>query len=78
MLGAAAHCDGPITGPDLVPRPRHTHAPRSGLTIARGTYAEMHRALLHSVLHEAGSIRRAAQELAVPRTTLANWLRGQP
>ena len=75
LLRAAADTDGPITGTDLVPLARRS-ASVGLVAIPRGTYAEMHRALLGEVLREAGSIRRAAQQLAVPRSTLANWLRG--
>jgi len=76
LLRAAAECDGPITGADLVPRARRSFT--SGLVaVPRGTYAEMQRHLLSEVLRETGSIRRAAQQLAVPRSTLAHWLRGQ-
>lgn len=75
LLRAAAHCDGPITGVDLVPRPRRA---RPGVLVPRGTYAEMHRALLQEVVREAGSIRNAARELVIPRSTLAHWLRPPP
>jgi len=76
LLRAAAECDGPITGADLVPRSRRSFT--TGLVaVPRGTYAEMQRHLLSEVLRETGSIRRAAQQLAVPRSTLAHWLRVQ-
>ena len=74
LLRAAAESDGPITGPDLVPRP--LRGVPGLIAVPKGTYLEMHGALLREVLREAGSIRRAAQQLAVPRSTLANWLRG--
>ena len=80
LMRAAALHDGPI-GPDELlgaagPAPA---SPGDGsLEIPRGTYDEMHRALLRRVLAEAGSIRRAAAQLAVPRSTLGAWLREAP
>ena len=44
----------------------------------RGTYAAMHRTLLELVVREAGSIRKAAARLAVPRSTLCAWLKADP
>jgi transcriptional regulator of acetoin/glycerol metabolism len=67
-----------LTAADLIPGPGPGGPPSSGPAIAvpRGTYAEMHRALLHQVVDEAGSIRKAARQLEVPRSTLAAWLSG--
>ncbi len=79
LLRAAAAGDGPLTATDLVPPPRHhghdrqdSHA--AAIAVPRGTWAQMHRALLNQVVDEAGSIRKAAAQLAVPRSTLAHWL----
>ncbi len=77
LLRAAAAADGPLTATDLVPRPTRAAA-GPAIAVPRGTYAQMHRALLHHVVDEAGSIRKAARELAVPRSTLASWLADSP
>ena len=76
LLRAAAAADGPLTAADLVPAARAAAPP--AIAVPRGTYAEMHRALLHRVVDEAGSIRKAALQLAVPRSTLAAWLHAAP
>ena len=77
MRAAAVH-DGPI-GPTELLDADGTASPtgiaNEVLEIPRGTYDEMHRALLQQVLQEAGSIRRAAAQLAVPRSTLGAWLK---
>ena len=76
LTRAAARHEGPIGARELLPEP--PPPPPSGddaLTIPRGTYDEKHRALLLHVLRDAGSIRRAAQVLDVPRSTLSAWLR---
>jgi len=74
LLRAAAGSDGPLTAADLVPTATATTNANAAIAVPRGTYAEMHRALLHQVVGEAGSIRKAARQLAVPRSTLAAWL----
>ena len=76
LLRAAAAVDGPLTAADLLPAARAPDPP--AIAVPRGTWAEMHRALLHRVVAEAGSIRKAALELAVPRSTLAAWLHAAP
>ena len=76
LLRAAAGSDGPLTAADLVPTATATTNANAAIAVPRGTYAEMHRALLHQVVGEAGSIRKAARQLAVPRSTLAAWLSG--
>ncbi|MBK9757171.1 MAG: sigma 54-dependent Fis family transcriptional regulator [Nannocystis sp.] len=76
LLRAAATADGPLTAADLVPTARAAAPP--AIAVPRGTYAEMHRALLHRVVDDAGSIRKAALQLAIPRSTLAAWLHGAP
>ncbi|MFY0531255.1 hypothetical protein [Nannocystis pusilla] len=43
----------------------------------RGTYAAMHRRMLELVVREAGSIRKAAAQLDVPRSTLCAWLKDE-
>ncbi len=76
LLRAAAGGDGPLTATDLIPpaRARRDGVATSAFAVPRGTWAQMHRALLHQVVDEAGSIRKAAARLAVPRSTLAHWL----
>ena len=78
VLRAAAACDGPLTALDLVPPARAGSGRASddppAIAVPRGTWAQMHRALLHQVVDEAGSIRKAAAQLAIPRSTLAHWL----
>jgi len=76
LLRAAAAVDGPLTATDLLPAAR-TPAPPA-IAVPRGTWAEMNRALLDRVVAEAGSIRKAAVALAVPRSTLAAWLHVAP
>jgi transcriptional regulator with PAS, ATPase and Fis domain len=80
LLRAAAVHDGPIGPGELFPadvRPPSGPAPTAGdaLAIPRGTYATMHRHLLEQVVREAGSIRKAAAQLDVPRSTLCTWLK---
>jgi DNA-binding NtrC family response regulator len=43
--------------------------------VPRGDYASMQHSMLRQVVAEAGSIRRAARVLGVPRSTLGAWLR---
>ena len=78
VLRASANCDGPLTATDLIPPARAGSGRASddppAIAVPRGTWAQMHRALLHQVVDEAGSIRKAAAQLAVPRSTLAHWL----
>jgi DNA-binding NtrC family response regulator len=78
VLRAARACDGPLTAIDLIPPPRAGCGRASddppAIAVPRGTWAQMHRALLHQVVDEAGSIRKAAAQLAIPRSTLAHWL----
>lgn len=45
------------------------------LIIPRGDYDAMNREMLEQVVQAEGSIRRAAQALRVPRSTLGAWLR---
>jgi len=73
LLRAAAAGDGPLTATDLVPLARRSTV-AAAIAVPRGTWAQMHRALLNQVVDEAGSIRKAAAQLAVPRSTLAHWL----
>ena len=78
LMRAAAVHDGPIGPAELLDAdatPSPTGIAAEVLEIPRGTYDEMHRALLQQVLQEAGSIRRAAAQLAVPRSTLGAWLK---
>jgi DNA-binding NtrC family response regulator len=74
---AAALTDGPIGPRDLLPRGPQRHVEL--IAIPRGDYAAMKGALLDRVIAEEGSIRRAAQALGVPRSTLGSWLKkGRP
>jgi transcriptional regulator with PAS, ATPase and Fis domain len=78
LMRAAAVHDGPIGPAELLDTDATvgpTVIAAEVLEIPRGTYDEMHRALLQQVLQEAGSIRRAAAQLAVPRSTLGAWLK---
>jgi DNA-binding NtrC family response regulator len=74
LLRAAAIADGPLTAADLLPAPRLVAATGPAIAVPRGTYAQMHRALLDQIVDEAGSIRKAALQLGIPRSTLAHWL----
>jgi DNA-binding NtrC family response regulator len=78
VLRAAALSDGPISAAQLLP-PSEPPRPRGeSITIPRGSYADMHTALLRHVIVEEGSIRRAARVLGVPRSTLSAWVRKVP
>ena len=44
------------------------------LTIRRGTWHEMRRAILLHELAQHGSVRAAAKVLNVPRSTLGVWI----
>lgn len=48
---------------------------RARYTVERDTWAVMTGALLAQVLEEAGSIRKAAKHLSVPRATLGAWVK---
>jgi DNA-binding NtrC family response regulator len=74
---AAARSDGPIGARELLPGARFDAEPEPEPVIAipRGDYRSMNRALLHRVVAEEGSIRKAARVLKVPRSTLGNWLK---
>jgi DNA-binding NtrC family response regulator len=74
LTRAAALHDGPIGPRELLPDGPPV-APDDLLAIPRGTYAEMNRSLLQQVVREAGSLRKAAARLAVPRSTLSQWLK---
>ncbi|MCA9716090.1 MAG: sigma-54-dependent Fis family transcriptional regulator, partial [Myxococcales bacterium] len=77
LLRAAALTDGPICKRALLPR--RATGPVNGdantITIPRGTFTEMKRALIRHYLAEHGSIRKAARVLGVPRSTLGAWLK---
>lgn len=47
---------------------------RDRYTIERDTWAVMSAALLAAVLEDCGSIRKAAAQLSVPRSTLGAWV----
>ncbi|MCA9694790.1 MAG: sigma-54-dependent Fis family transcriptional regulator, partial [Myxococcales bacterium] len=79
LFRAAALSDEPITPSRLLAR---TVAPHSAgeplaetITIPRGSYAAMKRALIRRYLTEKGSIRKAARALEVPRSTFGAWLK---
>ena len=76
ILRAAVLGDGVITGAVLVPRAAHQVQEPDGITVPRGDYASMKRALLRRLVEEHGSIRKAAVAIGVPRSTLGAWLRG--
>lgn len=79
VLRAAALNDGLVDGDVLLaePAPAPSSAPGACdvIVVPRGTYREMQAHLLRHVVAEHGSIRRAAAALAVPRSTLAEWLK---
>ncbi len=77
LLRAAVAQDGPITAADLLPPAATGAAPcsRESLAVPRGTYAQMTHSLLDQVIREAGSIRKAARVLGIPRSTLGAWVR---
>jgi DNA-binding NtrC family response regulator len=81
-LTRAAVLQPAAIGPhDLVPKSDRTMTSTAkscddaAFRIPRGDYATMRRALLDAAVDEAGSVRRAAQVLKVPRSTLGAWLR---
>lgn len=45
------------------------------IQLPRGSFATMKQALLRQILAEAGSVRKAALRLQVPKSTLADWLK---
>ncbi len=76
VLRAGALADGPIEPEALLPTPKRSEEPLGDtVSLPRGDYASMHRALLERIVAEQGSIRRAATVLRVPRSTLGSWLR---
>jgi len=82
LLRAAVAGDGPISAAALVPEAPgqgrlDTPDPRR-ISVRRGTYAQMTHALLAQVIREAGSIRKAAKILEIPRSTLGAWVRRGP
>jgi DNA-binding NtrC family response regulator len=74
LTRAAALHDGPLGPAELLPAD-HPAPAGDVLAVPRGTYAEMNRSLLQQVVREAGSLRKAAARLAVPRSTLSQWLK---
>ena len=75
VLRAAALSEGPVGVAALLPE-RKTPCRRGDLiAIPRGSYAIMQAALVQTVVAEEGSIRRAAEILDVPRSTLSAWMR---
>jgi DNA-binding NtrC family response regulator len=82
VLRAAVHGDGRVTAETLCQRGPWSvmAAPGAGpgggptVTVPRGDFASMKRALLQQVVAEMGSIREAASLLDIPRSTLGNWL----
>ncbi|HFE43958.1 MAG TPA: FHA domain-containing protein [Nannocystis exedens] len=77
LLRAAVTQDGPISAADLLPPVAAGAAmcSRESLAVPRGTYAQMTHSLLDQVIREAGSIRKAARVLGIPRSTLGAWMR---
>jgi transcriptional regulator with PAS, ATPase and Fis domain len=77
VLRAGALADGPIEPSALVPAAPAPPEPKlpSHVAVPRGDYESMHRALIERIVEEQGSVRRAAQVLRVPRSTLGHWLR---
>src|SRR5690606_1061265 len=75
VMRAAALSDGPISATELLPPDEPPRPTGNTITIPRGTWSNMHAALLQQVVTDEGSIRRAAQALDVPRSTLSAWLR---
>ena len=77
VLRAAVLADGPIRARDLLPAPPRPPPPVPGaVVIPRADYHTMNRRLLEQVVHAEGSIRRAAEALKIPRSTLGAWLKG--
>lgn len=74
---AAALCSGEIRPDDLFPRPMPIvdAADSQRVTIPRGSYCSMRRAMLQAVLAREGSVRKTAQVLKVARSTVSDWLR---
>jgi DNA-binding NtrC family response regulator len=77
VLRAGALHDGPIEAEHLLPTAsaRVPHTSGLDIEIPRGDWTSMERALLQRLVHEHGSIRKAALALGVPRSTLGAWLR---
>jgi len=76
VLRAAVLADGQIQACDLLPSVRApTTAPGETIVIPRGDYDSMKRHMLEQVVAAEGSIRRAAECLSVPRSTLGTWLK---
>ncbi len=78
VMRASALCEGPIMPGDLLPA-SDSVGPQTNdrISIPRGDYASMTWALIHHVVSEEGSIRRAARVLGLPRSTLGSWVRQQ-
>jgi DNA-binding NtrC family response regulator len=77
VMRAAALCEGPIAPEDLLPTGDSVMVRNDLITVPRGDYASMTTALIHHVVAEEGSIRRAARVLGLPRSTLGSWVRQQ-
>jgi DNA-binding NtrC family response regulator len=77
VMRAAALTEGPIAPEDLLPSTETMAARNDVISIPRGDYASMTSALIHCVVAEEGSIRRAARVLGLPRSTLGSWVRHQ-
>jgi two-component system NtrC family response regulator len=73
VLRAGAGSRGPVTSDVLLDA--GTANGGDTIVIPRGDYRSMHRALLRAAVAQAGSIRKAALALAVPKSTLHAWLK---
>ncbi len=78
---AVVLCEGhTITATELLPgeeeAPVTSHALERAntITVQRGTFRQMRREMLRTIVAEQGSLRKAARQLNVPRSTLAGWL----
>ena len=76
VLRAAVLSDGEIRPEDLLPPDCDAlRCPARAVVVPRADYVTMHRALLEQVVQAEGSIRRAAESLGIPRSTLGAWLK---
>jgi hypothetical protein len=59
------------------PPPRETKPPtmRDEYTVKFGSWDRMAADLLSQVIHDAGSLRRAAKAIGLPRSTVGRWVK---
>jgi hypothetical protein len=65
-----------MAGSDYDPKGPRLPGMRGEYTVQFGSWAQMEARLLAQAIEDAGTMRRAAKVLGVPRATLSLWVKG--